>query len=62
MRVIHCEGYYGSYTWKKTVYMSDDDDRDPVQVAISQLRREGHMSLGMASCGGHIVDEEYIED
>ena len=60
MRIIKCAGYYGQYTWEKTLYLDDDDDRDPVKVAIAELRREGHMTLGMATCNGHVVSEQKV--
>ena len=62
MRIYKLKGYYGSYTWEKTVYMSDDDERTPLQVAKSRLREEGHLTLGMASFGGKVVSTEYVPD
>ncbi|MBK8989276.1 MAG: hypothetical protein IPM39_24965 [Chloroflexi bacterium] len=55
MKTVKCKGYYGPYTWEQTVYMDEEDDRDPVKVAIAQLRKDGHMTLGMASVGGKVV-------
>lgn len=53
---VICKGYYGSYTWNETVWMDDDDDRDPIAVARHQMQGRGEMSLGMASFGGRVVD------
>jgi hypothetical protein len=58
----HLQGHYGSYTIKDTVLLSDEDERDPKDVLWAKYRRQGLLSLPMASKSLKVVDKEELPD
>lgn len=56
------KGHYGSYDINDTVTLSDDDDRDPKAVLWARYRRQGLLTLPMASTSLRIVKQEALSD
>ena len=54
------KGNYGSYTINDTVVLSDEDERDPKEVLWSRYRREGLLTLPMASKSLKVVDQQEL--
>lgn len=58
--VIHYA--YGSYSGTHNVYLDDEDDSAPIDVMWAQMRREGLLTLPMATTSARIVEQEEIDD
>lgn len=54
------QGYYGPYTINDTVTLSDEDERDPKEVLWSRYRREGLLTLPMASQSLKVVNRQEV--
>lgn len=60
MKKYTIQYYYGSYNGTKTVTLTNDDERNPIDVFWAEMRP--HMSLGMATQGAEIIDTETLEE
>ncbi len=56
------KGHYGSYNINDTVILSDEDSRDPKEVLWARYRRQGLLTLPMASTGLKVVKREELSE
>jgi hypothetical protein len=56
------KGHFGSYDINDTVILSDDDERDPKDVLWAKYRREGYLTLPMASQSLRVIKREVLEE
>lgn len=60
MKKYTIEYSYGSYDGTKDVTLTNDDERNPIDVFWQEMRP--HMSLGMASKSAKIINAETLEE
>lgn len=56
------KGHYGSYNINDTVFLSEEDERDPKDVLWARYRRQGLMTLPMASTNLKVVHSELLPE
>ncbi len=60
--VYTIEYVYGSYSGTYNAYLSSSDERDPRDVMWAHFRREGYLTLGMATRSAKIVETRYLSN